>query len=236
MDKGTVLYTEDNVGFVEIVDYMGTDLTHVNAARVSMGKRKSELDTKDEKLIRYLAVSEPVHNAPFRHAQMQFHVKAPEFVARQWYKHIIGCSYDFNDSAHKDTAWNEISGRYVAYNEFWQPIYFRQKANNVKQGSLDEVHPRNEYWLQRYHDHVATTEVLYTHMLEDGIAPEQARTILGLNVFTEYYWTASFQAVAHFVRLRNEEHAQKEIREYAVLIDTVMSELFPVGWEYRNRL
>lgn len=236
MDKGTVVYTSNKVGFIELVDYMGSDLTHVNAARVSMGKRKEVLDDKDTKLIKYLAESEPVHNAPFRHAQIQLHIKAPEFISRQWYKHVIGTNYSFDTSAHKDTAWNEISGRYVAYNEFWIPDYFRQKAANVKQGSLDEIHPRNDYWIQRYQDHVAATEVLYKHMLEDGIPSEQARTVLGLNVYTEYYWTASFQAIAHFVRLRDEAHAQKEIREYAILLSAIMAELFPVAWEYRNRL
>jgi len=227
-------------GFVELVDYMGADLTHVNAARVSLGKRSNTFNEKDAKLVAFLALSDPQHSAPFRHAQVQFHIKAPEFVARQWYKHQVGTQWDFDKGlsygGFNDTAWNEISGRYQIYNEFWLPDYFRTKADGVKQGSDDVKHKNNDAWMHAYKKHVESTEELYKDMILDGIPPEQARTILGMNVMTEWYWTTSFQAIAHFVRLRDEEHAQKEIRDYAVIINNIMSKLFPAAWEYRHRL
>lgn len=238
MEKGYMEYV--NGGFVELVDYMGTDLTHVNSARVSLGKRSDSFNDKDAKLVKFLATSNPQHSAPFRHAQIQFHIKAPEFIARQWYKHQVGTQWDFDkgESAggFNDTAWNEISGRYQVYNSFWKPDYFRIRADGVKQGSIDEKHSNNTYWTQRYEAHVKLTEQFYNDMIEDAIPPEQARTILGLNMMTEWYWTTSFQAVAHFVNLRNDSHAQKEIKDYAIIIDSIMSKLFPVAWEYRNRL
>ena len=100
-------------GFVEVIDSLGTDLTVANAARVSFGKRKAKWDTQtDARLVRYLAKHK--HFSPFRHLQVQFHIKAPEFVMRQWYKHVVGIETTSNSST-KDHAWNEISGRYVEY-------------------------------------------------------------------------------------------------------------------------
>ncbi len=146
-------------------------------------------------------------------------------------KHVIGGEYTF-----KDHAWNEVSGRYVQYEEFWRPEYFRQSVINKKQGSLDEVHPNNEYWLERYNKHVEETKKFYDEMIVDGIPNEQARSILGINLFTEFWWTISFQGLAHFVNLRNHEHAQKEICVYAVAMDELMIELFPELWEQHGRL
>jgi thymidylate synthase (FAD) len=218
-------------GFVELVDWMGNELTVVNAARVSFGKRKQEFDDKDEKLLHFLAESDPVHSAPFRHVVLQFHVKCPEFIARQWYKHVVGGDYAF-----KDHAWNEISGRYIQYNEFWKPDYFRKSVINKKQGSLDETHERNNYWLSVYEAHVKLTETLYNGMIADGIPNEQARTLLGINLYTEFYWTCSFQCVAHFANLRNHPHAQKEIKDYAEIIDSMLQEIQPMLWQFHNQL
>ena len=102
-------------GFVEVVDSLGSDLTVVNSVRVSFGKRKKKWDKSDEKLVNYLAKHK--HYSPFRHLQIQFHIKAPEFVMRQWYKHIVGIETTSNSST-KDHAWNEISGRYVQYQDW----------------------------------------------------------------------------------------------------------------------
>jgi thymidylate synthase (FAD) len=91
-------------------------------------------------------------------------------------------------------------------------------------------------WLEKYRAHVTASIDLYTEMIQDNIAPEQARALLGMNMYTHYYWTASFQAVAHFVNLRNHPEAQKEIQEYAVLVDTAMESLFPNAWKYKSGL
>lgn len=193
-------------GFVELVASMGGDLAVVNSARVSYGKRREFLDGADEKLIGYLAAHN--HTSPFRHVQLQFHVKAPEFVARQWYKHAIGAGYT-------DTAWNEISQRYVEVElEFYEPETWRKQTGKQESGGvLPETHQlvadlRYSWALEQCQD-------AYRVLLENGVAREQARMVLPLSVYTEFYWTASLQAVAHFIHLRDEPTAQFEIQEYA---------------------
>ena len=117
-------------GFIEVVDSLGSDLTVVNSARVSFGKRKEKFDKSDERLVRYLAKHK--HYSPFRHLQIQFHIKTPEFVMRQWYKHVVGIETTSNSST-KDHAWNEISGRYVEYDEFYEPTIYRKQSDDNKQ-------------------------------------------------------------------------------------------------------
>ena len=119
-------------GFIEVVDTLGNDLTVVNSARVSFGKRKETWTKSDERLVRYL--SKYKHYSPFRHLQVQFHVKAPEFVMRQWYKHVVGIETTSNSST-KDHAWNEISGRYVEVEDFYTPEVWRKQSEDNKQAS-----------------------------------------------------------------------------------------------------
>ena len=219
-------YVPNGVGFVEVFDSMGSDLTVSNAARVSFGKRKMMLDGKDERLIEFLGQSDPAHTAPFRHPYISLHIKAPEFIARQWYKHIIGSEYKF-----KDTPWSEISGRYIAMNSFWLPDYLRLAAANKKQGSIDNIHERSEEFVSRMAQLTEEANSLYKEMYDAGVAPEQARAILPMSYYTEFIWTASLQAVLHFVKLRDHPEAQKEIREYAEIVHTIVQELFPVATE-----
>ena len=124
-------------GFIEVIDTLGNDLTVVNSARVSFGKRKKKFDKSDAKLVSYLAKHK--HYSPFRHLQIQFHIKAPEFVMRQWYKHVVGIETTSNHPT-KDHAWNEISGRYVPYDEFYMPTEFRKQSEDNKQASLSLIH------------------------------------------------------------------------------------------------
>jgi thymidylate synthase (FAD) len=123
-------------GYVELVGYMGGDLNVVNAARCSFGKNKLELDDSDFKLIKYLADNR--HYSPFRHTQLQFLVKAPEFVMRQWYKHVVGIS--FSEGREVDHAWNELSMRYtnMADADFYTPETFRSQSKSNKQSSNDD--------------------------------------------------------------------------------------------------
>ena len=114
-------------GFVEAIDNMGSDLTVSNSARVSFGKRKTTYDNRDRKLVTYLAKHK--HFSPFRHLMVQFHIKAPEFVMRQWYKHVVGCETTSSSST-KDHAWNEISGRYVPVREYYYPSFFRKQSKD----------------------------------------------------------------------------------------------------------
>ena len=125
-------------GFIEVIDKLGSDLTVVNSARVSFGKRKDVFDSNDRKLVKFLAKNK--HWSPFRHMMVQFHVKAPEFVMRQWYKHVVGIETSSSSSA-KDHAWNEISGRYVPVSDFYIPANWRKQSDNNKQaseGSIDD--------------------------------------------------------------------------------------------------
>lgn len=212
-------------GFIAIIDYLGTDLTVVNSARVSFGKESKEFNEKDQKLIKYLA--NHGHTSPFRHCFVQFHIKAPEFVARQWYKHIVGAEYSF-----KDTGWNEISGRYVEYDtEIWVPKALRKAAINKKQGSSQDLVDNHSILLEKYCQSVNNSFDTYLELLKSGVCHEQARTVLPLSIYTEWYWTASLQAISHFVNLRNSEGAQLEIKEYAILLNKTMEEIFPNSWK-----
>ena len=153
-------------GFVEVIDSLGSDLTVVNSARVSFGQRKEKFDKSDERLVRYLAKHK--HYSPFRHLQIQFHIKAPEFVMRQWYKHVVGIE---TTSSHvtKDHAWNEISGRYVPVEEYYEPTIWRKQSKDNKQaseGELEEVTNKKEIYekMSLYRNHGIYKE-RYLHLL-----------------------------------------------------------------------
>lgn len=217
-------------GFVELVDSMGSDLTVVNSARVSFGKRKTTLSDGDKKLIHYLA--EHKHWSPFRHVQFQFHCKVPEFVARQWYKHVVGIAY--TDAATVDHAWNEISLRYVDASEFsfYTPDGFRKQSENNKQASTDELVNDPEHQLvNEYNAHCQKALDLYHRLLEHGVAREQARGVLPLNIYTEFYWTVSLQALVNFIQLRQHAGAQYEIRLYADALQKLAHPVVPVSFD-----
>ena len=210
-------------GFVEVIDTLGNDLTVVNSARVSFGKRKTVWSASDRKLCMYLAKYK--HYSPFRHLQVQFHIKAPEFVMRQWYKHVVGIETTSNSST-KDHAWNEISGRYVPVEDFYVPEIFRKQSEDNKQateGAVEEQDAAKHHWnMALFH-----MKEQYQKLLDMGVGKEQARCILPLNQYTEVYWTASFQAVMNFIELRNEKTSQWEIQQYAKVLLELMHETFP---------
>ena len=213
-------------GFIEVIDSLGNDLTVVNSARVSFGKRKTKFDKSDERLVRYLAKHK--HYSPFRHLQVQFHLKAPEFVMRQWYKHVVGIETTSNSST-KDHAWNEISGRYVEYDEFYEPTIFRKQSDDNKQASEGQFEGQSEITVQaNWKQAHSMTLTAYKNMIDAGMAKEQARCILPLTLYTEVYWTASFQAVMNFIELRNEKTAQIEIQDYAKVLLDLMLEVYPM--------
>ena len=202
---------------VELIDKMGSDLTVVNAARVSFGKNKEMFEASDEKLISFLAKHN--HWSPFAHCSVQFRIKAPIFVARQLVKHQVGLS------------WNEISRRYVDYEpEYYIPTLFRKRAKDKKQGSSNET---IEYDIA---DIIKNANTTYNDMLDKGIAPELARMVLPQNMMTEWYWTGSLYAFARVCELRCAEDTQEETRIIANSIDVFCNEEFPYSWKYlRNR-
>ena len=213
------IFMDDGVGFMELIETFGDDLTVVNAARVSFDKVSTELNEADKRLIRYLATHE--HTSPFFHPQVRLRIKMPIFVAREWFRHTIGF------------ARNEVSRRYVdTPPECWVPAAenIRERDPRAKQGSkatavaeADEVHlllrEQTERALATYHQ-----------LLERGVAPEIARSILPQSMYTEFMETASLAAVARLCGLRTSPDAQKEIRDYAAALSRMMETAFPVSW------
>jgi thymidylate synthase (FAD) len=200
---------------VEYLDHMGSDLTVVNAARVSFHKEHEEFDhTTDRGLIKYLAKHN--HWSPFAHCSASFRVKAPIFVARQLVKHTVGFS------------WNEVSRRYVNEEpEFFFPETWRKSAENVKQGSSDEAADVDFFLESGKH---ALLE--YKELLACGVCPEQARMVLPQNTMTEWIWTGTLYAWARMCQLRMDSHTQKETQVVAQKVHETMWELFPTSWEF----
>ena len=215
---------------VTYLDHCGSDLTTVNAARVSFGK-KSEwvegplkndaigdyvelvLSDRDTKLIYYLAKHK--HISPFGHAFASFHVKAPIFVARQLVKH-------------KFLRWNEISRRYVDDEpEFYVPDVWRGRSADKKQGSEGVVEDYNTTVLPLWHGDALE---YYARLLDSGVAPEQARMVLPQSTMTEWYWSGSLDAFADMCKLRCKDDTQYETRLVANQISEEMGKLFPVSW------
>lgn len=205
-----------NAGFVRLLDVMGDDLKIVNAARISFNKHKDAFDEKDYDLMKYLVEHE--HLAPFRHCKLTFHVKAPIFVMRQWMKHRI------------DSEFNEISGRYVELSEaeFFVPEVLRKQAKVNKQGSEGAIE-ETRLALENYVTATKTAILSYQNMIDLGVCREQARCVLPLALYTEVHWTCSLQALAHFLHLRLDSHAQKEIQDYAQVCLELAEKAFPVA-------
>ena len=207
---------------VILLDKMGTDLSVVNAARVSYSKEKLELDGKDEKLIKYLAEHE--HWSPFAHASLQFRIKAPIFVARQLVKHQVGL------------VWNEVSRRYVNFPpELYRPDAWRGRPKNSKQGSDGTVE------LGQTIDHNLETTmqsclILYNTMIEKGVAPEQARMVLPQSMMTEWYWSGTVYAFARVCNLRCKPDTQKETQDVANEIDRLAKDAFPHCWKHLRKI
>ena len=212
-------------GYIEVVDTLGDDLTPVNAARVSFGGRSDTFTEKDKRLSKFLIKHK--HFSPFRHQHIMVIVKAPEFVLRQWYKHVVGIETT-STHATKDHAWNEISGRYVEVEDFYFPEVWRKQSEDNKQaseGELDELQQKR--MKLAYKTYMNQVEMVYDNMISSGVAKEQARIVLPLSQYTQVWWTASFQSVMNFIELRDEPTAQVEIQEYARALKKIMLETFP---------
>lgn len=204
---------------VALIDSCGTDLTVVNAARVSFDKESKQLENRDKKLIKYLAEHE--HWSPFAHTFLQFRITAPIFVARQLGKHQVGL------------VWNEISRRYVDEDPvFFKPKEFRGKPIDKKQGSSEEIININPttYFVDEYDRAMNTSKWAYKYMLSLGVCPEQARLVLPQAMMTSWYWSGSLYAFSRVYNLRTKEDAQKECRDVANKMGKFCSEKFPISW------
>ena len=212
-------------GYIEVVDKLGDDLTPVNAARVSFGGRSKEFTDKDRRLSKFLIKHK--HFSPFRHQHVMMIIKAPEFVLRQWYKHVVGIETTSTHST-KDHAWNEISGRYVEVEDFYFPEAWRKQSEDNKQASEGQLEGINAKIVDNiYKDHMRMTLQHYDNLLMKGVAKEQARILLPLSQYTQVWWTASFQSIMNFIELRDEPTAQWEIQQYAKTLKEIMLEIFP---------
>lgn len=215
----------------ELVDYMGTDLSVVNAARVSFDKRSDwvyeddewdgplwKLSEADAKLIHYLAKHN--HWTPFAHTSISLRMKAPLPIRTQCFKHKQGF------------VENEESRRYISSTPtFFMPEYFRNApTNGAKQGSSG-VHYDSEDWKDIYRDFAKDAINLYGQMIADGVCPEQARFVLPQGCEVQWIWTGNLYAYANFYLKRTDPHAQKEIRDLAKMVGGIIEPLFPVSWK-----
>ncbi len=223
-------FMPDGIGFVELIDVFGSDLTVVNAARVSFdkvstfeeqmvdGQPVQALSARDAKLVQFLA--EHNHVTPFFHPQVQLRVKMPIFVAREWWRSTIGF------------ARNEVSRRYVDFApEFFMPTGLRQRDKNLKQGSKTEFVEHNTQALATLDAYNQIAKAYYQALLAEGVAPEQARMILPQSMYTEFIETASLAGYARLANLRLEPAAQREIQDYARLMVALIAPRFPVAWK-----
>jgi thymidylate synthase (FAD) len=208
---------------VTYIDHMGSDLSVVNAARVSFGKKsdwlprihngeKKVLSAKDCRLIAYLAKHN--HKSPFNHTFVTFHIKAPVFVARQLVKHEY-------------MPWNEISRRYVDVEpELYEAPVWRGRSEDKKQGSYGEVESNANVL---YYNKNAL--LMYKQLIDEGVAPEQARMVLPQSMMTEWYWSGTVFSFAKMCSLRCADDTQAETRLVADAIDEEMERLYPMSWE-----
>jgi thymidylate synthase (FAD) len=204
-------------GFVRLDGVMASDLSVVNAARVSFARRKEAMDESDEGLIRFLMRDR--HGTPFEHNAFRFHVRTPLFVAREWFRHRVG-------------SFNEFSMRYArATDDFYVPEADDVRTQVGKPGaySFDPVSPevaettREE--LRAVYEHAYAT---YERLVELGVARELARLAMPVGAYTEFYWTVNARSLMNFVSLRAAETAQREIRRYADAVELFFAERMPV--------
>jgi thymidylate synthase (FAD) len=220
MEHDTIYLYGDNIGKVELVDHVGSDLTIVNSARVSFGVHKTDLDDKDKKLIRYLIQHR--HTSVLEHCFVTFRIKVPLFIRSQHHRH-------------RTWSYNEISRRYTEENlQFYEPVMFRTQHKSNRQASNEKelIDPvvydvGSMKASQALRDHHLSSVSLYEKMMEAGICREQARGVLPQNLYTEYYSSANLNNILKFIGLRTHEGAQYEIQVVAKAMLKLLEQLYP---------
>jgi thymidylate synthase (FAD) len=207
-------------GFVRLDEAMADDLSVVNGARVSFARHKTEMDDSDAGLIRFLMRSR--HGSPFEHNAFRFHVRAPIFVAREWFRHRF-------------SSFNEFSMRYAkATDDFYVPEPEDVRTQVGKPGAYsfepvsDDVAETTREELQQVY---ATAYATYERLVELGVARELARSALPVGAYTEFYWTVNARSLMNFLSLRNSEDAQREIRRYAEACERFFAARMPITYE-----
>ncbi len=204
-------------GFVRLDDAMATDLSVVNSARVSFGRRKDVMEEADEGLVRFLMRDR--HGTPFEHNAFRFHIRTPIFVAREWFRHRVG-------------SFNEFSMRYArATDDFYVPAPEDVRSQVGKPGAytFEPVPPAvAEATRDELRAVYAGAYAAYERLVELGVARELARAAIPVGAYTEFFWTVNARALMNFLSLRNAEAAQREIRMYAEACETFLAEQMPV--------
>jgi thymidylate synthase (FAD) len=224
MSTTDFLLTDDTIhvldhGFVRLDDVMASDLSVVNAARVSFARRKEEMDDSDAGLIRFLMRER--HGTPFEHNAFRFHIRCPIFIAREWMRHRVG-------------SFNEFSLRYAkATEDFYVPEAEDVRTQVGKPGAytFETVEPEladeTRDALREVYEHAYTT---YERLVEAGVAREVARSVLPVGAYTEFYWTVNARSLMNFVSLRASETAQREIRRYAEAVERFLEQHMPITY------
>ena len=210
---------DEGQGWIGLINNMGNESTITNAARVSFCKMKNEFDEKDEMLLKYLIDNK--HLTPLEHVVFTFSVHCPLFVRGQWMRHRMG-------------SFNEISRRYTNVDmEIYKPSSYRKQSDNNKQASIEgTVIDNNESIVKKINEYAELSVQLYESILEEGVCKEQARGILPQNMMTTFWWTVNLRSLVNFLQLRDDDHAQIEIREYAIAIKKLIKPYIPHVIEY----
>ena len=203
----------DGQGWVGLIDHLGTETTIVNAARVSFGKIKKEMDERDVKLLEYLIDNR--HTSPLEHIVFTFSVHCPLFVRGQWHRH-------------RTWSYNEISRRYTEIDmEFYTPQALRRQAENNRQASVADPDFKAPELTAAIDAHNKASLALYEKLLAAGVCREQARGVLPQNMMVTFWGTVDLSNLLHFLELRDSDHAQWEIREYAIAIKKLIKPYIP---------
>lgn len=210
-------------GFVRLDGCMADDVSVVNSARVSFGRRIENLEEGDKALIRFLMRER--HGTPFEHNSFRFHISCPIFVAREWFRHRIG-------------SFNEFSGRYSEMSQTaYSPSEFSWRRQAGKPGAytFESINPAETAELtETLQSAYEASFKAYVKLLSMGVAKEQARLVIPVGTFTEFYWTVNARSLMNFLSLRTHETAQREIRDYAELVELLFAEQMPFTWEAWN--
>lgn len=200
-------------GWVGLIDHLGTETTIVNAARVSFGKLKTEMDERDKGLLTYLIDNR--HTSPLEHMVFTFSVHCPLFIRGQWHRH-------------RTWSYNEISRRYTEIDmEFYTPVKLRKQAESNRQASFLDENFDDEALREEIRQQNLKSLELYNHLLDKGVCREQARGVLPQNMMVTFWGTVDLSNLLHFLELRDSDHAQSEIREYAIAIKKLIKPIVP---------
>ena len=204
---------DNGMGWVGLLDHMGDETTIVNAARISFQNVKQEFDERDQKLLKYLIKNQ--HTTPLEHVTFSFSVHCPLYVRSQWMRHRIA-------------SYNEVSRRYTDEDiEFYIPNELRNQSDSNRQASTDEIIPTNYEAVEAYKNICSKAYDTYLDLLAKGVCREQARGVLPQCMMTTFWYTVNLHSLLHFIELREDNHAQKEIQEYAVAMKELIKPFVP---------